>query len=113
MRQDTRGVEVRLAERSPDRRRPRMRESCPRPATSCPAPRWARQGGGSVAVDPTDHEGRKSVQKYFQVDVQLPGEKRPVNVGGRAYVRFDHGWEPIAFQWYREARQLFLSRLNV
>ena len=53
------------------------------------------------------------MQKWFQVDVELAGEKRPVHVGGRAYVRFDHGWEPLGFQWYRDARQLFLSRFNV
>jgi hypothetical protein len=36
-----------------------------------------------------------------------------VHVGGRAYIRFDLGWQPIGYQWYRNARQLFLSRLNV
>jgi putative peptide zinc metalloprotease protein len=29
------------------------------------------------------------------------------------YVRFDHGWEPLAVQWARELRQLFLARFNV
>ena len=71
------------------------------------------QGGGHVAVDPSDREGRKTLQKYFQVDIELPVEDRRLHVGGRAYLRFDHGWEPLGFQWYRRARQLFLSRLNV
>ena len=35
------------------------------------------------------------------------------NVGGRAYVRFDHGWQPLAVQWYLTLRQLFLARFNV
>jgi hypothetical protein len=29
------------------------------------------------------------------------------------YVRFDHGWEPPLWRWYRGARQLFLKRFNV
>ena len=53
------------------------------------------------------------MQKYFQIDVELDTEKRPVHIGGHAYIRFHHGWQPIGVQWYRSARQLFLSRLNV
>jgi len=33
-------------------------------------------------------------------------------VGARAYVRFDHGAEPIAVQGYRQLRQLFLQYFN-
>jgi putative peptide zinc metalloprotease protein len=36
-----------------------------------------------------------------------------VNAGGRAYVRFDHGRVPLAAQWYRQMREIFLSRFNV
>ena len=53
------------------------------------------------------------MQRFFQVDVELPGDERAMHVGGHAYIRFHHGWEPIGFQWYRSIRQLFLSHLNV
>jgi putative peptide zinc metalloprotease protein len=113
VRQDTRAVEVRLAERFGMIAQATMQRVVPGASNELPSAALGTQGGGVLPVDPTDGEGRKSVQKYFQVDVQLAGEKRPVNIGGRAYVRFDHGWEPLAFQWYRGARQVFLSRLNV
>ena len=113
VRQDTHSVEVRLAERFGGVAHATMRRVVPAASNELPSPALGTQGGGVVALDPADREGRKSVQKYFQVDVQLAGEKRPVNIGGRAFVLFDHGWEPIAFQWYRQARQVFLSRLNV
>jgi len=45
--------------------------------------------------------------------VELPASHGIVNVGGRVYVRFDHGTESLAGQWYRQGRQLFLSRFNV
>jgi putative peptide zinc metalloprotease protein len=79
-----------------------------------PSAALGTQGGGAMAVDPSDREGRKSVQRFFQVDVELPPDSRSaLRVGGRAYVRFDHGWEPLGLQWFRQARQLFLARFNV
>ena len=35
------------------------------------------------------------------------------NAGGRAHVRFDHGTEPLAQQWYRSLRQLFLRQFTI
>ena len=64
-------------------------------------------------MDPKDPKGQKALRKVFQVDLQLPVEPGIVNVGGRVYVRFDHGWESLMAQWYRQGRQLFLSRFNV
>jgi putative peptide zinc metalloprotease protein len=64
-------------------------------------------------VDPADTKGVRAVQRYFQVDLEMPTPSGLLNVGGRAYVRFDHGREPLAFQWYRSLRQLFLARLNL
>ena len=55
----------------------------------------------------------KAVQKLFQFDLELPSSASIVNVGGRVYVRFDHGWEPLVYRWYRHLRQLFLARFYV
>ena len=66
-----------------------------------------------VTVDPQDEEGVHTLQTIFQFDVTLPAHVRVARVGGRAYVRFDHGGEPLAQQWYRAIRQLFLSHFNV
>jgi putative peptide zinc metalloprotease protein len=113
VRQSTQSVHVRLSERLGAVYHATLQRIVPAASDELPSPALGTQGGGRVAVDPSHREGRKSVQKYFQVDIDLDGEKRPANIGGRAFVRFDHGWEPLAFQWYRHARQLFLSRLNV
>ena len=72
-----------------------------------------RTGGGQIATDPTDTQGTKAFEKMFQFDVELSRPLDRVFVGGRVYVRFDHGPEPLAFQWYRQLRQLFLRRFNV
>jgi putative peptide zinc metalloprotease protein len=113
VREDTRGIDVRLAERIGEVERAVVRRVVPAASDQLPSPALGREGGGQVALDPTDQQGRRMVQKLFEVDVELDAEARPVHVGGRAHVRFDHGWEPLGMQWYRTARQMFLSRLNV
>jgi putative peptide zinc metalloprotease protein len=113
VRNATRGVEVRLAEHIADTVRASVKRVVPSASEQLPTAALGTQGGGQVAVDPGDKEGRKALQRYFQIDVELPPGERALHVGARAYVRFDHGWEPLGFQWYRRARQLFLSRFNV
>ena len=65
----------------------------------------------SLLVDPTDRQGTKTIQKFFQFELAIPATTRIRTLGGRIYVRFDHGNEPIIQRWLRQARQLFLSKL--
>jgi putative peptide zinc metalloprotease protein len=109
----TRGVEVRLAERLSEVIPAVVRRVVPGASENLPAPALGSQGGGQLATDPLDKQGVRAIQKVFQVDLELPSHTRLVNVGGRAYVRFDHGWTPLGVQWYRQVRQLFLARFNV
>jgi putative peptide zinc metalloprotease protein len=113
VRNATRGVEVRLVERLDQVLRAAVSRIVPSASDQLPSAALGTQGGGQAAVDPGDREGRKSVQRHFHVDVALPPGERTLHVGSRAYVRFDHGWSPLGVQWYRRARQLFLSRFNV
>ena len=52
-------------------------------------------------------EYQQTVQPVFLVDLTLIGHALE-RVGGRAWVRFDHGSQPLALQVYRRATQLFL-----
>jgi putative peptide zinc metalloprotease protein len=70
-------------------------------------------GGGSFAVDPRDPEGLKTLEKVFQLDLVLPPQPTGHLLGRRADVRFDHGSEVIALQFYRSGRQLFLRRFGI
>ena len=109
----SRQVEVRLAERLTDVIGGVMRRVVPGASEQLPTTALGSEGGGQIVVDPRDPKGVTATQKVFQVDVELPTSSSRLNVGGRAYVRFDHGWEPLAVQWYLAVRQLFLSRFNV
>jgi putative peptide zinc metalloprotease protein len=113
VRNRTQRVDVRLAEHIAHPVKASLKRIVPSATDQLPSAALGTNGGGTAAVDPGDKEGRKTMQKWFQVDVELPQEDRRLHIGGRAYVRFDHGWEPLGLQWYRRARQLFLSRFNV
>jgi putative peptide zinc metalloprotease protein len=109
----SRQVEVRLTDRLTDVVHGVMRRVVPGASEQLPTTALGSEGGGQIVVDPRDPKGVTATQKVFQVDVELPIASPRLNVGGRAYVRFDHGWEPLAVQWYLAVRQLFLSRFSV
>jgi len=70
-------------------------------------------GGGDIATDPSDRQGTKAFDRVFQFDVELTDSHDELFVGSRAFVRFDHGLEPIGFRWYRGLRRVFLKRFSV
>jgi putative peptide zinc metalloprotease protein len=70
-------------------------------------------GGGLLPIDPRDPQGKKGYNRVFQVDLELPANAAATTAfGSRAYVRFDHDWEPVGRQIWRRMRQLFLSRFS-
>ncbi|MDH5571762.1 MAG: PqqD family peptide modification chaperone [Gammaproteobacteria bacterium] len=74
-------------------------------------------GGGDIMVTAKDDKGVTAMQKVFQFELVLQNENDihggAEHIGSRVYVRFGHGSEPLAEQWFRSVRQLFLRRLNV
>ena len=78
-----------------------------------PSSALATQFGGSIAVDPQDKNGTKTLDRIFVFDMTLPDEVSPSAFGERVHVRFSHQYEPLGFQLWRRLRQLLLSRLAV
>jgi len=109
----TNHVQVRLAERLTDPAAAQIKRLVPTASDELPSAALGSEGGGDLPLDPRDPNGQKALKKIFQVDVELPPPQGVLSVGGRVFVRFDHGWSPLASQWYRKSRQLFLSRFNV
>jgi putative peptide zinc metalloprotease protein len=54
-----------------------------------------------------------TLNRVFQVDLELASPVANAGFGGRAYIRFDHEWEPLGSQLWRRARQLLLSRVEI
>ncbi|MDJ0739525.1 MAG: biotin/lipoyl-binding protein [Gammaproteobacteria bacterium] len=69
-------------------------------------------GGGDIAVDMSDSEGRTAAEGVFQVELALATQVPVAGIGERVYVRLLHGRESLWRQWSRSVRQLLLSRLQ-
>jgi len=113
VREQTESVGVRLASNLKDTLVTSLGRQFPAAGYQLPSPVLSTNGGGTIPVDPTDLEGLRTLKKIFQFDLVLPKVDKVFNMGSRVYVRFDHGSEPLAFQWYCSFRQLFLRRFNV
>ena len=109
----TRGVNLKLAERLAETVPSRVLRELPRASDRLPSAALSQQGGGDVALDPTASGAEmKALQTYFEFELELP-QDRPVMLGGRVYVRFEHAPESAARQSWRWLQQLFLQRLAV
>lgn len=104
-------IEVRLAER-PDRvLSGRIVHEVPSADTQLHSVALGDRGGGVIRTDPTDPDGLKTLAPVYYFDIGIQAFQ-PERVGGRTYVRFDHGAEPLAAQVARALRQLFLRRME-
>jgi putative peptide zinc metalloprotease protein len=106
-------LELRLAEAVASTYSASVIREVPGGVEELPSAALGPNGGGSIAVDPKDSNGVKTLERVFIFDLQLPPEAAPKAFGERVHVRFDHGGESLAGQGYRRLRQLFLSRFNV
>ena len=110
LRANSRGVEVLL----PGRGSPtpaRLQREVPSAAQALPSAALGERGGGRYVTDPADKQGTRTLEPVFLFDLELQGDALQ-SVGQRAWVRFDLGLEPLAAQWYRRLRQLFLKHFN-
>jgi putative peptide zinc metalloprotease protein len=71
-----------------------------------------KSGGGKLDIDPRDPDQRRTFTRVFEYVLELPADLPRSPAGTRAYVRFGHGSAPLAVQWYRKARQVFLGRFG-
>lgn len=110
----TESVEVRLAEQVVELHAARILREVPAASDELPSAALGLSGGGVIPVKPGEGEkGSKAFEPVFHLELAIPDSVDPKHIGERVYIRFDHGAEPLASQWYRQARQLFLRRFSV
>lgn len=112
-REQVRRVEVRLADRLAKVFPAVIRRQVPAASDELPSAALSTAGGGSFATRPDAEQPNIALERLFQFDLELPEEARVSIIGERVYVRLLRDPEPLALQWYRRGRQLFLSRFNV
>jgi len=112
VRDDILGVEVRLAENIDQIIPGNVIREVPAASHEIPSLALSLKGGGRFALDPR-YPGRQQVlERLFQFDIQLD-EAFIGKIEERAYVRFEHHPEPLAWRWYWSIRRLLLSRFAI
>ena len=110
----TQSVELRLADDVGRVLSGRIVRQVPAGDTEVPSRALVSQGGGRIAADPRDPQGRRTLERIFQIDVLLSEPLARSNAyGQRVFVRFDMRPEPLAAQSYRALRRLFLNHFSV
>ena len=113
VRQATEAVGVRRAHRPDVVSAGRIVREVPAGDAQLPSRALAAEGGGHILTDPRDTQGARSMERMFQFDIELQDTPASVYFGERVHVRFEHAQEPLALQWYRDVRRLFLTHFNV
>lgn len=113
VRKRTLRVEIRPVDDIPDVMQARVVRAVPAATDELPSAALSLQGGGQIGMDPGKRGEPKALEKLFIFDLELPESRQANNLGSRMYVRFVHDNEPIANQWYRSVRRLFLKKFNV
>jgi putative peptide zinc metalloprotease protein len=111
IRNHTESVSIRLAEQLDQPLTATISREMPSSNYRIPSAVLGTLGGGPLAIDPGDESGTRTLDPVFHIELTFDA---PVDrLGGRTYVRFDHGTEPLGLQWYRRVRQLLLRQFNV
>jgi putative peptide zinc metalloprotease protein len=108
---DTYGAQVRLSDLSGATLPARLVQDTPAATAQLPTAALGDRAGGPVLTDPTDKDGLRTLEPVFLFDLQLDGRTLE-RVGGRVWVRFEHGSRPLVMQWHRRLQQLFLKQFN-
>ena len=110
----TQGIELRLANDVVRVLTGRIVRQVPAGGDEAPSRALVSPGGGRIAADPRDPQGRRTLERIFQIDVALNEPLDRANAyGQRVFVRFDLRPEPLAVQWYRGLRRLFLNHFSI
>ena len=104
-------AEVRLAGAAGEEIAAQLVRGVPAATRDLPSAALGERGGGPHAIDPADKDGLRTLQPVVLVDLALPARMLE-RVGTRAWVRFEHGSEPLVVQVLRRARQLLLRHFN-
>jgi putative peptide zinc metalloprotease protein len=105
-------VRVKLASRLYETYDAVVKSAVPAASNRLANPALSSLGGGPAAADPRNPDQPKTLENWFEFELELPKAMAYV-VGEHVYVRFEHASEPLAERAYRRVRQLFMKRFTI
>ncbi len=113
LRQQIKDIRIRFANDTQREYSASIISQAPEATSQLPHAALSIDGGGSFIVTGDNNNPLLAMQKVFLVDLRFDPEQQNIPFGMRAYVRIDHGGEPLATQLMRRLRQIFLRQFNV
>jgi putative peptide zinc metalloprotease protein len=113
VRHNTRKVEVRFVDRLAPTLTATVEREVPTLSDTLPSMALSTMGGGDIVIDPTNPEQMKALARLLHLELKIDAPQPASTLGERVYVRFNHGYEPLANRMYRAVRRVFLKRFNV
>ena len=111
VREKTREVEIRLAAGADKPMPARVSDNGFTPTNTLPSEALGFLAGGQTLTKAEDEDRLETVHPVFLVDLKVD-DHAPLRYGERAWVRFNHGYAPLAQQWVQSLRQLFLKHTS-
>lgn len=111
IRNRTRGIEAKLAGDLLTAHPAKVVRAVPAASNELPSMALSVDGGGSLALDPSERGRPQSFKKNFLFDVELTGTNL-TRVGERAFVRFEHVPETLAMRCYRNIRRVLIKKFD-
>ncbi len=80
-----------------------------------PHPALGQHGGGQIAMDAQDSQGRRTLRPQFEMWLKLPEQTATSRalLGQRVYIRFTLPKRPLLWQWITKAKQVIQDRLQL
>lgn len=113
VRQRVTSIQARFADNTADVVSMTVRREFPVLAEELPSAALSTLGGGRVYIDPAEPEKMEALETLMQLELAFVEPITVPAMGGRTYVRFQHGNEAVAWRVYRAVRQLLLAQFNV
>jgi putative peptide zinc metalloprotease protein len=108
-----RGVELKYPEHMNETIGARILREVPSLTDELPSVALSKLGGGKISIDPTDTSQLRALSTLLHLELKPESVDNLPPLGSRVYVRFNHGFEPLAWRLYRSVRQVFLRRFSV
>jgi putative peptide zinc metalloprotease protein len=110
----TRAVHLRLADELDRPLAGRIVRQVPAGTDETPSRALLTSGGGRLPSDPRDPQGRRTLERVFEIEVApLAPLGRTAAWGQRVYVRFEHAPSPLGVQAWHALRRLFLRHFEI
>ncbi|MFC6657561.1 hypothetical protein ACFQEX_19870 [Roseibium salinum] len=106
-------IKVRFVEKPQIEYQAKIAREVPALSDTLPSAALSTMGGGKIALDPSNTQSNRTLEKLLQLDVFLTESQITSRVGSRVFVKFYHGKQPLAERLYRLSRQVFLKLFQI